>query len=325
MNADKKPYRLKLDKSTSMLGITKSKNWVLLADAFDPTHLRNPIAFALGHQTALVWTPQSRQVEVILNGVYEGMYEIAEHVRIDDTRVDIDQMSPTDTTGDALTGGYLAEIDNQAAGGDLPTFTTTGGQAIELDDPDPATPEQTSYLKDYLGQFEAALKSSTFADPTTGYAAYLDVPSMIDLYLVNELTRNQDGFLGSTFFTKPRLGKIVMGPLWDFDNSLGNDHGWDDGSATGWFIRRPGVKWLSRLFDDPAFASAVAARWDQLKPLFEQEPAKILADGAAIAGGLANDRAAWTPFKSPVDTPQKLADWLQTRIDWIDANIHPAP
>ena len=116
-----------------------------------------------------------------------------------------------------------------------------------------------------------------------------------------------------------------MGPLWDFDNSLGNKQFDDNGSATGWYVRTGNLPWIGQLFHDPAFASAVAARWDQLKPLFEQMPAQIVSDGAALAPALAHERLAWDDLTSHVDTPQKMADWLQTRIDWIDANIHTTP
>jgi hypothetical protein len=152
------------------------------------------------------------------------------------------------------------------------------------------------------------------------------VSSFVDDYLVQELVRNQDAFLGSAYFYKPRLGVLTMGPLWDFDNSLGNTHGWDTGSATGWFVRGRDLPWINRLFQDPAFAAAVTARWDQLKPAFEQVPARILANGAVIAAALNNDRVVWgDDTNAPVSTPQQLADWLQARIDWIDANIHTGP
>jgi hypothetical protein len=323
--ADKKPYRLKLDTSTSLLGIHKSKNWVLLADRFDSTHLRNTVGFDLGRETGLAWTPETRQVELVLNGSYEGVYELSEHIRVDSSRVDIDEMGPEDLSGDALTGGYLAQVDPGVITDGDPGFLTPRNNPIVIEDPDPAAPQQYTYFRNYVASFENALYSPHFAGPSTGYAAYLDVPSMVDLYLVNELVRNQDAFLGSTYFSKPRLGKITMGPLWDLDNSLGNVRGWDTGSPTGWFVRRDGLKWISRLFQDPAFSAAVAARWDQLRPAFSAMPAQIVQEGAALAPAMANEAARWTYRPAPVATPEQLADWLQARIDWIDANIHSSP
>jgi hypothetical protein len=40
---------------------------------------------------------------------------------------------------------------------------------------------------------------------------------------------------------------------------------------------------------------------------------------------MANEAARWTYRPAPVATPEQLADWLQARIDWIDANIHSSP
>jgi hypothetical protein len=321
-DAPKKPYKLKLGTSSALLGMPASKHWVLLADYFDVTHLRNPTGFALSAQTSLAWTPRTRQVELVLNGQYEGLYELAEHVRIARDRVNIDAMTPSDIAGDALTGGYLAEVDNQEPEPGEYTFDSPRN-LIHLDDPEVPTAEQRAYIKADVRGFESALYSPTFADPTTGYAAYLDVNSMVDYYLVQEVIRNQDAFIGSTWFTKPRLGKLQMGPLWDIDNSLGNTRGWDSGSATGWFVRRSDLKWMGRFFDDPAFVAAVAARWQVLRPRFEAVADQIVADGDAIAVALAHDKLIWDYKPTPVDTPQRLADWLHARIAWMDANIQP--
>lgn len=320
--ASKKPYRVKLDESKVVLGMPKSKHWVLLADYFDATHLRNQTALTLGRQTDLAWTPRLRQVEVILNGVYQGVYALVEHLRIAGDRVDIDEMTPSDIAGDELTGGYLAEIDHHTPDPDKYVFRTPRNQ-VTVDNPEEPTPEQATYITDYVRSFETALYSAGFADPVAGYRSYLDVDAMVDYYLVSELTRNQDAFHGSAWFHKPRLGLLTMGPLWDFDNSLGNNVGWESGEATGWYVRQPNMKWIGRLFDDPAFAASVEARWAQLKPAFEAVADQVLVEGAALAPALAHDRLVWQSKPSTVDTYEELADWLHTRIDWLDEQFVP--
>lgn len=318
----KKPYRLKLSTKTSLLGMPKSKHWVLLADDLDPTHLRNPTAFALGAATGLGWTPRTRQVELILNGAYNGVYELVEKIDVASDRVAIDEMDPDDVAGDEVTGGYLAEIDSNPPDPDEYSFRTSKGIPVNLKEPEDAAPEQKAYITGYVSDLERALYST----PLGNYRDLLDVPTMIDYYLVNELTRNQDAFLRSTYFTKPRLGKITMGPLWDFDNSLGNTHGWDTGSPTGWFVRRSDLAWIGRLFEDPTFEAEVAARWDALKPAFVQVADQVESQGAAISVAMVGERVLWPPQVIEVDTAQELATWLHARIDWIDANIDlPTP
>lgn len=84
----KKPYRLKLDKKTDLLGMGKSKHWVLLANYLDESLQRNTLAYNLSgamgmEQMATVF------VDVVLNGDYVGNYQLCENIRVDPTRVDI--------------------------------------------------------------------------------------------------------------------------------------------------------------------------------------------------------------------------------------------
>ena len=84
----KKPYRLKLDKKTDLLGMGKSKHWVLLANYLDESLLRNTLAYNLSgamgmEQMATVF------VDVVLNGDFVGNYQLCENIRVDPTRVDI--------------------------------------------------------------------------------------------------------------------------------------------------------------------------------------------------------------------------------------------
>ena len=84
----KKPYRLKLDKKTDLLGMGKSKHWVLLANYLDESLQRNALAYNLSgamgmEQMATVF------VDVVLNGDYVGNYQLCENIRVDPTRVDI--------------------------------------------------------------------------------------------------------------------------------------------------------------------------------------------------------------------------------------------
>ena len=84
----KKPYRIKLDKKTDLFGMGKNKNWVLLANYLDESFMRYDTAAKLSHEFGLttmdcVWT------DVVLNGEYAGNYQLCEHVRVDDDRVEV--------------------------------------------------------------------------------------------------------------------------------------------------------------------------------------------------------------------------------------------
>lgn len=84
----KKPYKIKLDKSTDLFGMGKSKHWVLLAQYFDESLMRNKIAYDFSGIMGLPYC-ESTWVDVVFNGEYIGVYQLCEQVRIGETRVDI--------------------------------------------------------------------------------------------------------------------------------------------------------------------------------------------------------------------------------------------
>ncbi|MEZ5323280.1 MAG: CotH kinase family protein [Microthrixaceae bacterium] len=269
-SAPKKPYRLKLSAKASLLGMPANRDWVLLADFFDPSHLRNEVAFQLSGRTGLAWTPRFRYVEVILNGSYDGLYLLGEHIEVDPDRVNIDEMSDTDVAGDSLTGGYLLEFDFHLNTNIEPGFISNEGVEIVIKDPDPPTPEQFDYIRNHINSFEAVVRSDTFTDPATGYRAWLDVDAFLDWYFLAELAKQQDSMWSSSYVTKPRNGKLTFGPVWDFDLSMGARNEFTPGwPADGWWINLPFFgRWLPRLFEDPALKAQARERWNQLLPEF---------------------------------------------------------
>ncbi len=317
----KKPFKLKLDEKAPLLGMTSNKHWALLANHLDRSHLRTEAAFALSEATGLGWTPRAVHVDLVLNGEYLGVYQLVEHVRIDPLRVDIDDMEPEDLTGEALTGGYLLEVDAWGPGSGEPVFVTNRMIPVTVKKPEPPEPAQMDYIRSYVQAFEDALFSPGFTDPTTGYRAYLDVDSLVDWYLVHELTRSQDAFVSSTKMYKPRNGKLTFGPVWDFDLSMGSHQGWDSSDPAGWWVRRERNTWITRLFEDPAFEAKVSARWDELEPAFSAVAGALPARDAAMDPVRTVDGARWGWFPGQNDNGAYLGSWLTQRIAWLDANL----
>ena len=80
---------------------------------------------------------------------------------------------------------------------------------------------EVTFLEEYLNGFEMVLKSDRFADPSTGYAKYIDVDSFIDYFLGTEITKNPDAYRGSTYMHKDCNGLVAMGPMWDYNEAFG--------------------------------------------------------------------------------------------------------
>jgi hypothetical protein len=263
----KKPYRLKLASSTALLGMPANKNWVLLANYSDKTLSRNAVVSQLSRVLGFEYTPRARDIEVTLNGDYRGIYQLVEQVRVGSDRVNIPSLKTSDTTANTINGGYLLEVDERSGEVFCPHSTMTS-MIFCVKDPDTLLDagweKQRAYLTSYLQTVDRAILGPQFTDPVAGYAAYLDVESAINYFLANELVKNVDGNLRlSTYLYKKRDGKLYFGPLWDYDLALGNVN-YDGADITsGWQVRT--TQWYTHLFQDPAFAARVKARWAQMK------------------------------------------------------------
>jgi hypothetical protein len=328
----KKPYRLELDEDSSLMGMPVHEDFVLLANALDASQLRNWAAARISEATELAYTPRYRHVEVVLNGEYQGAYLLTEDPdKIDPNRIDITEMKKADIAGEALTGGYLLEIDDRLEMNGEQGFRTTRGVPVVVKEPDPATPEQLGYIQARVQAFEDALFAGDLSDPAggladpAGYGSLLDVDSFIDHYIVQELTRNQDSFWSSTFFTKDRSDDLFrFGPVWDFDLSFGRTiiYG-QDGPPQGFHVRGR-MPWTTEIFDDPAFVARVGERWEELRPTIEQLPAELVDLGAQLRGAISSDEVRWAYALQPTDQPQHLADFLTARMAWFEEQ-YPAP
>jgi len=315
--APKKPYRLRLDTKSPLMGIASNRHWALLANYNDKSQLRSYAAGEVSRATGLDFTPAYRHVEVILNGRYDGVYQLTEHIRGGADRVDIEEMGPEDNSGVELTGGYLLEIDERLEENDEPGFRTQHHVPVVVKEPDPMTPEQRAYITGHVAAFENALFSSSFADPVVGYRHYLDENAFADHYLVHEIARNQDTFWSSTFFSKQRGDdRLVFGPMWDFDISMGAAAAPRTLDPTGWAHRGTG-RWLQRIFTDPTFVTTVEQRWAALSPRIADLPDRLEALGDSLQPAIANDESRWGYELEQHDTPQYVADWLRTRLSWI--------
>lgn len=318
----KKPYRLKLDTKSPLAGIASNKDWVLLANFNDRSQLRTYAAAQIAHATDLDWTPTYRHVEVILNGRYDGVYQLTEAVKPGKDRVDITEMEPEDNEGEAVTGGYLMEIDIRLEQNNEPGWRTNRNVPVVVKEPDPMTPEQRAYISDHVQRFETSLMASNFTDPALGYRRYLDVESFADHYLVQELTRNPDAFYASTYFTKERGDEqLRFGPIWDFDFSMGSEFAmYPNLAPEGWHVRNTGV-WVPRIFADPTFVDLVEQRWQELSPELQGLPEELRALGEQLAPAVENDTKRWGTLGEVNNSPDFVADWLSTRIAWFDDQL----
>jgi hypothetical protein len=290
----------------------------------------------------------------MLNGEYMGVYVFMERIKQNPGRVNVDELLPTDTLNNELSGGYILKVDKTTAGGviawDSPYPAQTPSNAtigIQMHDPEliELHPSQLNYIQTYFTDWEDALVSSNFADPIQGYRSYIDVPSFIDFFLVNEISKNVDGYRISSFFYKERFSegnKLVAGPLWDFNIAWGNSDYCEGGETYGWEINFNTVcgggnnpSWWNRLLEDSLYANEVNCRWNELRAtlldttylynyidslaLILETPATRHYQRWPILGNYVwPNNFIGNTFQEEIDY---LKLWIEDRIAWMDANM----
>lgn len=318
---DKKPYQLKFDVQTKVLGIPKDRKWIFLAEHSDKTLLRNKIAFEMGYLSNLDWTPKSEYAEVFLNNEYNGTYHIAQKVEESNQRVAL---------GDT---GYLLEIDQLDRLDYDDVYFYTNKFLINIKEPEiDLDSNEYNYVKDLLLDFETTLYSDQFTDTTNGYQKYIDVDSFIDWYLINEITKNQDSKSWSSIFLNVIPGdKIKMGPLWDFDLAFGNVNYSECEFSTGFWVKDH--SWYARLFEDPAFVEKVKVRFSYFRDYQNYILDKIDFYANYLSLAQQENDAKWDiignyAWPNPVvyDTYEEevehLKNWYIERMNWLETEFN---
>lgn len=310
----KKPYKIKLDQPAALVGQAPQQDWVLLANYADRSNLRNHLALQLARRTGLAWSPDTRFVDVVLNGESLGLYLLTDQVEQGPYRVELPK------------GGYLLEIDERFRASDAPGFRSRRGTPVSFKDPDELDRAQVREVKQGVEQFERVLYGDDFADAETGYRAFVDLDTFVDWYLLEEFFLNQDSnFYSSVYVTWTPGGRFAMGPVWDFDLSAGTK--WNsETSPQGWYTRR-GTHWIARMLEDPAFSARVKERWAELVPIVDELVGQVSAAADVILVSAAADWDRWRLVGEPVPGSRHaddlagetafLRNWLRERTTWI--------
>lgn len=272
----------------SPLGFPAESDFVLYApDNFEPVLIHNPLIYELSNEIGR-YAPRTRFVEVYLNTTggpvtpanYNGIYVLEEKIKWDKNRVDItkihsvDNLNPQDNASPNVTGGYMMKIDREGPGES--GFNTADQNIVynypkEEDIDGPQRAPQKQYLQNYMNAFDTALNGASYTNFTTGYRAYIDMPSWIDHHILNVMAFNVDALRLSAYFYKDRTNSLVFGPIWDFDRSQGSTDG-RDFSPLYW--RSPisdygtdyfNYTWWGRMFTDIDFWQAWIDRYEDLR------------------------------------------------------------
>jgi hypothetical protein len=335
-----------------LLGLPENDRWSLIGPwKYDPSFIKNSFVYSLSNQIGR-WAARTKFAEVFLDvegddleaADYAGVHILTERIEIGPSRVAIAELSSSDNTGNALTGGYILKIDNPESN----DFAWTTRRHLPQDEAvslilvapnrDDITPVQRDYIVDYVQKMEDALsadRASGFATRT--YLDYIDRASWVDHHLLNTLVSNPDALEHSAYFTKPRGGRLQAGPVWDFDKALGEDvedysNEWNVWSSIyGTNMWESG--WWGLIARDPEFMQDWVDRWQSLRASFLSDAA-LAARMDALAAEVGEEAAhrdavRWPDnvgrhggFAGQIEYQKK---WLAQRAQWIDEQLVAPP
>ena len=317
----KKPYQIKFGSKETVLGMLKDKKWILLANYSDKTMLRNEVALNLSRFSNLDWTPNSRFLELFVNNEYLGVYQIVQKVEESSNRVNL---------GD---NGYLLEVDQLSRLDPDDVYFRTNKYLFNIKEPSlDEGDNQFDIIKNYIQLTEKTLLGDNFTDPVEGYAKYIDVDSFVDWYLINEITKNNDAiFYSSVYMNYMPGGKLKMGPVWDYDLSLGNINYNNNETTDGFWIKK--AVWYSRLFEDPNFIAKVKKRFNHFydnRNLFQEQ---VNSNSVYLNQSQERNFYKWPilgtyvwpnyVFYSTYNEEVKyLKEWLDERLEWLKENFN---
>lgn len=327
----KKAYAFKFEKKKDVLGMGKGKKWVLLANYFDPTLLRNCIANTFAHELGLPYTSERQYVELWVDGSYRGCYELYEPVSEGKNRVDIDIESNNGMKD------FLIEYEASRVEEDE-TYFTVGGLRFRVSEPEAPNEDQLNYIVSTMEDIVSTIKTGTRRE----IEEKIDLSSFVRYYFMNEYLKTFDFDMSSVFFFYQN-GRLYAGPAWDYDLSAGNSNDSLNGRrykeaapSSGIFANTKNI--YRYLCDKEWFNEEVAELYKEYYPFVSG----IYADGGLMdtiydeyqaifernyAPGVWKLRAGINIQKPVLPTYQEnydfLKNWYRERNEWLTEYFDP--
>lgn len=374
----KKPLRIKFEGKQSMLGLNDGnefKNWVLLASYKDRSFLRDITGFTLGKELSPdYYTSDFKFVEVYVNEEYFGVYILAEQQEVKDERINIDdaEENPSNETG------YLIEYDRYYEYEDEETVFELkhgevkdrngevvsefnieskkdwAGYTIKNDLNEYNYAAQKTYIAEYMQTLwdvcYAAVNDSnkTEEEVKAVIEQRIDIQSLVDTYLLQEIVCDPDLYITSFFMTldmsASEPGKLTFQAPWDFDSTMGNKE--HDANVQGLYAGVVGYDvncerigtgnpWMMLLVNQSWFNEMVKEKWNAVKDsVFSKVTRQITSFTSEYSASFEKNYERWPmepndeyrPAAAACNTQREAANqlknWLNARKSSLDKGIN---
>ncbi|MDS0525434.1 CotH kinase family protein [Clostridium sp. SHJSY1] len=271
MHYNKGQYLVKLvtesgqENGLSLLGMGEDNEWVLNGSMADKSMMRNYLGYRIASQI-MPYTPDAKYCEVVTeeNGKYkyEGVYLLIENIKQGTDRVNIASYQKSKSYSSYILRRDRFDEENIM----IDTYESNsklsdGYLGVVYPSKNNVTDETVDYIKNDIEKLEEVLYSDSYNIFST-YSDYIDVDSFINYALINEYFGNYDAGYHSTYMYKDIKGKLKMGPVWDYDQSIDNSRPDPMEIDKIAFIEAP---WFKQLMRDPKFVEKLASRYAELR------------------------------------------------------------
>ncbi len=315
-------YGLKLEfkDKVKLFGMPKNRDWALIANYGDKTHLRNYMMTRLSEWLGAKYTPRMQFVELYLNRKYMGLYLLSESIKVAKNRVNIEE---NDTT-------FLVEKEDSKKF-DPPYVQSDNGYYYHIKSPKNPSPETEELLLDHIKAFEN-FAMRPYRYNSNEIVQWIDLDDYLLFYWVHEYSKNEDGnFARSVHFTWKKGEPIHFGPLWDFDLAFGNASREQNKAPEEWYIRRYRLNYY--ILQNSLVDSAAVVFWKEHRETFKALIDSVPLYRSIIDKAIENEYRRWPvmkntenwalkdPYDSYDEAVETMIEWMKQRYQWIDKEI----
>ena len=259
--ATKKSYQIRFSEKIPVFGMEPSKKWILQANAFDETMMRNQIAFQASRDLGMAYTPEYVYTNVWVDGEYIGVYTVGESVEIGKGKLELEDPE-----------GIVAELDSAYYMDNDYWFETEIDNFGVKETVSEEDADINAGIVDFRAKYEGLWNYLNETESTEvtleGISQYIDVDSFVKMFFLLEFYRNTDAYITSTYFYQDGADDVIrFGPVWDYDCSMGSSSSESLASPEGTDYLRGAV--ITKLMDTPAFSRYAAEYYDYNKEKFE--------------------------------------------------------
>ncbi len=337
MYSEKKSYKLKFGEKQNLLhiGDGKGKTWCLISNCYDGSLLRNLTVYHFAELLDNIsYSPNCRSVELYVNHEYQGVYLLCEDVNINKNRVAI-----SEEPNEVENNGYLVEMSRYAEDNKFDIDTATYEVKNDLSETQSIKTQQINYISKYIEKAYNTLKNGNEKE----LRKYIDLDSLVDIYIGNEIVNNVDAGWDSFYMYKDAGGKLCFGPMWDFDLAMGNANcvkGFESYAGFNPYnvlnVNANSNPWFCQALSKSWFRDLVKKRWNKLQGKINGIPKTIIKEAQTNYKSYCRNFERWdvlgkqvyiepaeiSALKTFRQHYHYLSGWLDNRLKWLTKYIN---